>query len=384
MEISNLNKSYTDYRNAVKPPRSVNQFRKVTRKKISREFAQNYDAFDLNKLPTLGQVTAPARPFEGPPGSLPHASAPVYIGQNVYVRPSYIVTLAEYSGTNKYKSAAFLANQENLKERLHLGKLSHKAVGKLRNSINWLVCAADPKTVYSKKSNSYWSYKVGFITLTLPDTAKEVSDFDFKTKLLNPWLTLLRSYHGLKNYVWKLEFQKNGKLHCHITFDIFIHHAVLRKTWNTILGHNNLLVDFYNKFGHANPNSTDVHSVKKIANLAAYLSKYMSKNSEDLARIKGRIWGCNQEISKANTTKLFVDRDATHYELKPLFSKNIPFQAIGTADKDTGIFRKFGEVFFLKYENWLSDISGSILESFHDTILELKNVASDQSAIYQV
>jgi len=307
-----------------------------------------------------------------------------YIGQNVFIRPSYIVSLPEYFGGREYSSLDFKLNQENLKERSHNGVISRKACSKLKNAINWLLCAAEPKRVYHKKHDRWFNFKVAFITLTLPDTTERVTDKDFQKKLLGPWLAYMRKYHGLRNYVWKMEFQKNGKLHCHITMDAFVHWAKIRSTWNSLLGKNGYLADFYLKFGHSDPNSTDVHSIRSIKNLGAYLAKYMSKQSEDLKKMKGRIWGCSYELSRANNTRVFINRDDCQTELRPLFGRNIEFKPIGAIDKWTNQFKQFGEVFFLKYTDWMQHIRGEIRSAFDDAVLQIKNVATNAPLVYEV
>jgi ribosomal protein S17E len=267
-----------------------------------------------------------------------------------------------------------MQNQANLADNSHKGTISAKADKNLRNAINWLLCASSPKKVYHKAKDKWFEFKVNFITLTLPDTTVPVSDYDFKTKLLNPWLTLMRTRHGLKNYVWKMEFQKNGKLHLHITTDTFLHYTIIRNSWNKLLGKNNYLIDFAKKFGHTNPNSTDIHSVRKINNLAGYLAKYMSKQSADLKRIRGRIWGCNYELSRANKTSLFVDKNDCQFDLKCLMQKGIEWSQLFQPDKLTNELRAWGEIFYMKYTHWRSKISGPIRDKFFDTVNGLKNL----------
>lgn len=307
-----------------------------------------------------------------------------YIGQQVHIRPNYIVSLPVYDGEGGNRSAAQLSNETNLKANEHGGVLSGKSINKMKAAINWLLVSAQPKTVYSKKWDKTFTFKVNFITLTLPDTTEQIDNKCLQTKLLNPFLTYLRAYAGLKNYLWKLEFQSNGKLHVHFISDAFIHHSVLRDAWNRILGKSGFLNDFESKFGHRNPNSTDVHSVKKVKNLAAYLVKYMAKQDKLLSLVKGRIWGCNKALSEALKTSVFIDRDACVTELKPLMSKGIEYKAIGANDKYTGLFRQFGEVFFLKYKNWQHDIKGVIKDKFLDVVSFIQGVTADQSVIHIV
>ena len=241
------------------------------------------------------------------------------------------------------------------------------------------MCSAEPKKVFNRKFNAWFDFKVNFITLTLPDTAVKISDYDFKTKLLNPWLTYMRKFYGLKNYVWKLEFQKNGKLHLHITTDTFIHHKKIRSVWNKLLKSNNYLIDFAKKFNHSNPNSTDIHSVRKIKNLAAYMAKYMSKADAILKQIKGRIWGCNYELSRANKTSLFIDRFACLSDLRPLMQKKINWHKMQMVNTKTGLLQDRGEIFYLSYSNWLEDINGPIKQTFTDTLMGLRNLSHDGS-----
>jgi hypothetical protein len=44
------------------------------------------------------------------------------------------------------------------------------------------------------------------------------------------------------------------------------------------------------------PNSTDVHSIRLIYNVPAYLKKYMVKEGQN-SNIAGRLWGCSQRLS---------------------------------------------------------------------------------------
>lgn len=357
---------------------------KLKRKKISIVSQANYDIFNPQFNPKPETELLKKIFKTAPVVNTIENNETVYIGQNVYIRPSYIVSLPEYSGSSKFTSLDFKANQANLLENSHKGLLSSKAVGKMRNSINWLLCAAETKKVFNKKFNSWFDFKINFITLTLPDTTDAIDNKHLQKYLLNPFLTYLRTFHSLKNYVWKLEFQKNGKLHVHLLSDVFIHHQVLRRSWNSILGKNGHLIEFGKKFGHTNPPSTDIHSVRKIKNIAAYISKYMSKNAKDLEKIKGRIWGCNQELSKANNTKLFIDRDSCVTELKPLMNSDIKYKPIETENSYTKLKKTIGEIFFINYIDWFTTISGSIQEKFNETILELKNASSSQNILFTV
>lgn len=300
---------------------------------------------------------------------------PVYIGQNIYIKPSYIVSIPEFYFKNKTRSAAQVFNEQNLRNNKTEGLLSNKGISRLRNSINWLLVAAKPKRVFSKKHNSNFQFKVNFLTLTLPDNGTEIDNITLQKKLLNPFLVYLRKYFGLKNYVWKLEFQGNGKLHVHIVCDTFIHWRDLRTTWNRLLINNGFMAQFELTFGHQNPNSTDVHSIKKIKNLAGYLCEYMCKQAADLEKIKGRIWGCNYELSRANKTRVHIPATECAQELTQLMQKEISWKPLMRNNPLNNELKKWGEMFFISANNWQRHIKGEIKETFELTRQSINSLA---------
>ena len=344
---------------------------------------------------------------------------PVYIGQNLYIKPSYIVSIPEFYSDHKGMSVSQLLNLENLKENDQKGKLSKKAITGLRNAINWLCLAAQPKRVFVKKTEKTFTFKINFITLTLPDTSKPINSAQLQKELLNPWLTYMRKFHQLKNYVWRLEFQANGKLHVHITTDTFLHLKTVRDHWNSLLKKNGHLTDFFEKHSHWNPNSTDIHATKSIKNIAGYLAKYMSKknsvykpkktgkakvlsvmnykgwykqrlnfwNSPFNPRpISGRIWSCNTELSQANKCHVHIPSPECSVELRQLMNPKIEYKKLmGPTPKTIDAkfnpdawqnqAKQIGELYFLKAKNWIEDITGTIKKTFEDTRLNVASLA---------
>jgi len=325
---------------------------------------------------------------------------PQFIGQNLYIKPSYVVSIPEfYREGGNTRSLAFIENQENLKDNDQNGQLSRKAITQLRNSINWICLAAKKKRVYVKAKQTSFEFKINFVTLTLPDTDKPITSEDLQKNLLNPFLTYMRKYHSLSNYVWRLEFQANGKLHVHLTADTFLHYQTIRDTWNRLLDKNGYLDSFFENEKHKNPNSTDVHATRKIKNMAAYLSKYMSKQgnnfkyplkrvSEKITAaysaglgekqisklvelqkkiqqkpvkrlgaldwkkwyfhrvnfwnspfnprpIKGRIWGCSKALSQSNKLAVHVPANECHKDLRCLMASNIQYKELFTKAPNT-------------------------------------------------
>jgi hypothetical protein len=331
----------------------------------------------------------------------------IFIGQTFYIKPSYLVTLPIYSGGYNYDSAEFIKNKENLKDNKTKGELSYKAVKAIKNSINWLLVSAEEKKVYHKEKDYFFNFKIGFITLTVPLGQMKLTNHQFKTLLLNPWLTLMRSNYGLKNYVWKLELQKNGQPHLHISVDSFIHHSVIKRTWNKLLNANGFLEEYktkhynitfeayrlkYSNFRKSSdeqlfksweqgtksqwtqPNSTDIHSLRKIKNLAAYIIKYMAKNGNLEDNFNGKIWGCSQNISKANKTKIQVTQSQSNELIYDLMQSKSKSKSIAITHKYTLKTKSIGLIFLLCYSDWINKIKGHLKDIFEQTILEIRGL----------
>lgn len=190
------------------------------------------------------------------------------------------------------------ASLANLSDNDTKGALSIAAKKRLRTKINWLFVLSDMKTVKMPDTRKTVRFRLSMLTLTL--CSKQMHDDKFiKSQMLNKLLEKLRYNCGMKAYLWRAERQKNGNIHFHITTNIYVHHADLRRYWNDIQSRYGYVDEFEKSNGHRDPNSTDVHSIYKIKNLARYLCKYMSKESDkDLLPIGGRQWFCSTALSK--------------------------------------------------------------------------------------
>jgi hypothetical protein len=245
------------------------------------------------------------------------------------------------------------------KENKANGLISKHAKKKIDRSIDYLLTVSKTKKVQSRYRNSNFTFKIAFITLTLPSTQTH-DDNTIKKTCFDPFLLEIKKYYKVQNYVWRAEKQKNGNIHFHIIIDSFIPYQELKDRWNRIvnrLGYvsqyqknmkkyyaegfkvNEKYLDKWNlaaqkrayekakKNDYQSPNSTDVHSVRKIKNLKAYVSKYMIKNEIENQKltaeekekmiVKGRIWGCNHELSDIKGAQLHIDTKIDE-ELKKL------------------------------------------------------------------
>lgn len=294
-------------------------------------------------------------------------------GLYIKIRPTYVCTYYNYSREDKEKTEKQLENEKNLLDNKSNGNLSNKAVAKLKNAVNWLICAAKPKRVYDKINDRHFHFRINFITLTIPPQKNDsISPKKIKA-LLNTWLSYHRKYSDLKNYVWKAEFHKDGRIHLHLTADTFIHWRIVRASWNRILQRNGLLEFHYQKFENYDPNSTDIHSTKNVKNLPAYIAKYMSKDNDTDYEMEGRIWGCNYALSEANQCKERIELGEYWDWMSTLQNENIKHKLIETSPKDDSEPFVIGSLYMLKIEHWKEIITGRLKKLFYEHLLKIQS-----------
>lgn len=262
-----------------------------------------------------------------------------------------------------------IRQDENLKNNSTNGMLSKSAKAKLKSSINWLIIAAKRKNVMSLKYSQAFKFKINFITLTIPPQMDGLIDEKkFKT-VLNVWLTYHRKYSNLNNYVWKIEKHKDGRLHIHILADSFIHHASVRKSWNLILKRNGLLEFHYTKFQNYDPNSTDIHSIKKVKKVAAYVVKYMAKDGTADKLYNGRVWSCSSKIAAVNGNCLEISPEHISEFTNILAKAKIDYDYIKTEPNQFNQTFIVAEIHFLKVKDWLK-LKGSLIYDFFRSLIE--------------
>lgn len=208
-------------------------------------------------------------------------------------------------------SARHRANQFNLDDNDHAGKVSDKGRKRLECAISWLLYGAKAKKVVDQNTGKKFVFKINFITLTL--CAKQAHpDAEITNTCLGNWLDVARKQFKVQNYIWRAEAQGNGNIHFHIVTDCYIHYNDIRRTWNKSIELLGYVSRYKSIWHHDNPNSTDVHSVKHVTRLSSYLSKYMSKERAftcvgELRRINGVVveilYGSDQYRQEAANQK---------------------------------------------------------------------------------
>jgi len=109
-------------------------------------------------------------------------------------------------------------------------EMSKKARKRIRNAINWLTVLSSKRNAKISQDRYIYNFQISFVTLTLPSKQMH-SHQEIKSQCLNRFLTEMRRKFGVQNYVWKLELQKNGNAHFHLTFDKFVHYRAIRYYW---------------------------------------------------------------------------------------------------------------------------------------------------------
>ena len=233
--------------------------------------------------------------------------------------------------------------RENFRGRkTYSGQITEHSRKRLRRSINLLIAQAKWKTAIDYKSGKEYKFLINFITLTLPTPQGNHTDKDIKKKVLDPWIKKAKRRFNLKSYVWRAERQGNGNIHFHIASDIFMDYKILRDTWNENLEALGFISEYEKKHKHRHPNSTDVHAVKNINNIAGYILKYMTKEvatEKDLTVIRGgmfshgtgprlrsakmlakivnlsdvplsgKVWDCSANLKLKQNCELFLESD---------------------------------------------------------------------------
>jgi len=258
---------------------------------------------------------------------------------HVVINPTNIVSYSEviFDKPRKRNKVQFIDVTKPIEEQSTFlnsrrkadGKVSEQAKRKIGKAIEYLVTIASDKKVHEKLSGKTVIFKLAFLTLTLP--SKQIHpDTEIINTCLNSFFNECRKWYNVNNYVWRAEKQKNGNIHFHIITDKFIPYYEARNRWNRIVNKLGYVDRFKEIHGHKQPNSTDIHSTRKIKNLKAYLVKYMAKDhnqehneqitDESITQQTGRIWGCNHELSNARGLNLIVDSEIDS-ELRRVLTK---------------------------------------------------------------
>ena len=240
-------------------------------------------------------------------------------------------------------------SSNNITRSHHNFQISNNAYRTIKRKINWLYHLSKSRQVKTYNGKTIYNFKCGFITLTIPSKQLECTK-DFTNLYFNQFLTEIRQRTKMENYVWRLEFQKNGNVHYHIITDTYLDYFFIRNIWNRIISKGEYINNYQNRFVNLNlseyrnivdsghklpfkevarkyalgkkdnwtqPNSVDVKSVLGSQSISNYLSKYFSKDAKsgttknELDTVENseglRLWFCSRSLSKLKTITDFVE-----------------------------------------------------------------------------
>lgn len=229
----------------------------------------------------------------------------------------YIYKKAQKKATNQEQNIKSMAN---LKSKKFTGQMSERTKKKIGSIIdNW-------SNAIEYHNNNLVQFKkrkrkqLVFATLTLSSEQKHDDNY-IKRNLLNTLLTKLRYRFDDVNYLWVAERQtKNtGRLHFHIIIDRYILFSDLAQMWDSVqLEHGYLSQEQINNHHSA---STEIHGLKNVNNVAAYVSKYIQKD-DSKESVKGRLWSCSRELAKMTTPEIHINRKKA-YELLDMCGESV-------------------------------------------------------------
>jgi hypothetical protein len=230
---------------------------------------------------------------------------------NAIIHPNRLIIKKE----RLYDSPRKIYNEDskiNLSRNIHHQRMSHSSIRKCKKAITYLSTLSYNKNYHNPKLWNNLKFKVAFITLTLPSHQQHSDNF-IKKYCLNNFLIEARRKWNVERYVWRAERQQNGNIHFHILVDQFVPHQAIRLVWNSIIARYNYIDEYrknmlefhangFNirydliekwsvtnqkkayyqglKENWSNPNTTDVHSLRLISNVEAYVTKYMTKETD--------------------------------------------------------------------------------------------------------
>lgn len=236
----------------------------------------------------------------------------------------------------------YTANKKVVRNH-HNWQLSANAFRTLKRRINWLYYLSKSRHVRTYSGRDIYNFRISFLTLTLPSQQNEPT-ISLSKKLINPLLTEIKQRTGMKNYVFKLEFQNNGNAHWHFVSDTYLDYFFVLKIWNRLLKKHGYIkpykekmsamslsdyVKYRNRFKEVKyndcvkayakgkrdrweqPNSVDVKSVNSKSAISHYISKYFGKafdiktacneNDTPVNSKSLRLWFSSRSLSKMNT-----------------------------------------------------------------------------------
>lgn len=301
------------------------------------------------------------------------------INQMVSVLPSKVSLTTEIHKQIKNSNGSWIfkpkvestpdSDRPKLVRKFHNFQISPNSARKLRQKIDFLYHYSKSRTVRTYTGKKLRNFKTCFLTLTLPSEQVHNTGLII-TNCLDPFLQICRQRLGMRNYVWRLEFQANGNAHFHILTDTYIDYYFARKHWNRSVNSLGYLDSYKSKMSNlsymdysklygtdykgnkvnpdvlfkrynagvatnwSKPNSVDVKAIRSNREIALYISKYFSK--------KEKTSKCNPLDNEENSFAIrlcYWSRSLSRLELETLPRDYYSIDLIGLLDNDENVLR---------------------------------------------
>lgn len=180
--------------------------------------------------------------------------------------------------------------------------LSKNSVKKILHAVKWLDFIAENKT-YTTKNGKKIHWKLQMITLTL--ASRQIhSDKEIAKNVLKRFLNEMRNNYNFKNYIWKAETTKKGRIHYHIITDADVNYYRVLYTWNRCQNYLGYVDEFWKKNNNTKqPNSVDLKKIYNKVNAANYIAKYVSKKEDTRRPVESRLYAMSYTLSKLHEFK---------------------------------------------------------------------------------
>lgn len=232
----------------------------------------------------------------------------------------------------------------NLSDNHVKGVLSAGSKKSIKRNVNLWIDCLEAKKFMSRKNNQWLKSQITFCTLTLPSNQFH-TDKEIKRDLLNRWNIEIKRETKRDTNLWVAEKQENGNIHFHILYSNYIDWKIIRRKWNNILNDFGYIENYRNNQKHfhkdgfrlredlldkwsaenqykayqqgvacnwSNPNSTDIHSLEKIKNVANYITKYLTKGNDNNL-IDGRLWSCSKNFLLLQPADFIITNEINEY-----------------------------------------------------------------------
>jgi hypothetical protein len=174
-----------------------------------------------------------------------------------------------------------------------------------------------------------------------------------------------------------------------------MHFEKLRNSWNEVQNRLGYIDQFEKKHGHRNPNSTDVHSLRKVKNLAAYFIKYMTKSQRTIEnsvpqcpwakatykgknskqkfeymrlmpleffKIDGKLWDCSLSLKTKQNCEMILETEAL-----------ATWSACQSNDSLKTVSNEFSTIIFLDAWEFNRYVRGSVRDKWEKYLSTIRN-----------